>query len=216
MTQVEVSENLGRFPYRTVWPLLVCGIAYLVLDYVGNSTIASLDGAPTGDEPVLGTFIARHEDLIHLMAWCIALSGVSLAAFAVGLRRCLGRSPAADVAAAAGVMTGTVIVVSNGFLLAATTRRSEEQLELLWHIWNAGVVATLPAALLVLATALAAYRVRGPTWVWATGFPLAGVCLLPPYFGWVTVKAVPIWVALLSASLLWGGRWRRSVQPVGD
>jgi hypothetical protein len=205
---MDASEDLVRLPRRTLWPLLAGGIAYLVLDYVGNSTIASLDGAPTGDEPVVGTFFARHDDLIHLMAWCIALSGVSLAAFAVGLRRCLGRSPAADAAAAAGVMTGTVIVVSNGVLLAASASRSEEQLELLWHLWNAGIVATLPAALLVLATSLAAYRARGPTWVWATGFPLAAVCLLPPYIGWVTAKAIPIWVAFLAVSLLWGRRWR--------
>lgn len=189
--------------------LPLAGLAYLVLDLLGNSVIASLPGAPGSDVAPVAPFLERHGVALVLMAWCIAAAATCLAVFAVGLRRALSPGLDADIVAAAGVMAGSMLAVSQAVMLAAGggRDRGEDQAGLLWDLWNAGAVALLPAAALVLATSRNVQRSGGPRWVWRTGLPLAVLCVLPPYLGFVTLKLFPLWLAALSISLIRGRRW---------
>jgi hypothetical protein len=197
------------------WLLSSAGMAYLVIDFTGNSVIASLPGAPSGDQSTVAAFLDRHALLISVMAWSAAASGVCLAVFGIALRRRLGASLSADVSAASALVAGCVIVTFNGLLLAASEGQEESEALLLWRLWNAGVVVTLPAAAFVLAVTVTTRAHKGPAWVRVTGPLLAALCLLPPYVGWLTLKMFPLWVAALALSLLRGRAWQPPA-PVGS
>jgi hypothetical protein len=142
------------------------------------------------------------------MAWLIGFSTVLLAVFAVSVGLRLKGFVAADVVAATGVRAAAILTVSSGALLMAAGQRNSEQAEMLWDVTNASLVATLPAAVMVLCVSLAVLHDHsGPPWVWRTGFPLALLCLVP-YIGWVNLKLLPIWIAALSISLVRQRRWR--------
>jgi len=191
--------------------LRASGLGYTVLDLVGNSVIASLPGAPTGDDSAIAPFFDRHEATIALMAWVIAIGAMFLAVFGVTVRRYLHDSITTDLVAASGVMAAAILGSSSGVLLAGVGQRSHEQATVFWDLWNAGVVATLPAAVMVMAISVATRREHArPAWIWRTGFPLAVLCLVP-HIGWVNLKLFPLWVGALSVSLLRGRRW--SLRP---
>ena len=187
--------------------LSASGLAYLILDSVGNSVIASLPGAPAGDDADVASFFDRHEATIGLMAWIVAIGAVFLAIFAVTVRRSLPDSIASDLVAASGLVAAAILTSSSGVLLVGVGQTSPQQAKVFWDLWNAGLVATLPAAAMAVATSVATRREAGrPAWIWLTGFPLALLCLVP-WIAWVNLKLFPLWIGALSVSLLRGRRW---------
>lgn len=197
------------------------GLIFAVLYQVGNSALASLPGAPGGDEADddVASYFLDNSDGVLLSAAVVAVSAACLVLFAYSLRRALlviGRSRAVmpgDVIAGAGMAAASFVLCAGLVLVSAANRSSREVLpsdtaRTLWDLSNSlGLLFIVPAAAFTAAVALVARRMPGlPRWLHLTGAPLV-VLLLIPVVAWLSIKVWCIWLVALSISLLRGQRW---------
>ena len=195
------------FP-RASWFPLAAASTYLLCDYVGNSVISSLSGAPRSDAPVVAKFLARHEATIDLMALLIAVSGVCLASFALSLRRRLPLALPGDIVAGSGIVFAALSLCHSFVWWSATGVHSEEYGRALWELTTrVSFLSTVPAAVLVVVTSLTVRsHGTGPAWLWRSGLALT-LLFLVPFLAWLTLKLFPLWAVASGVSLLRRGTW---------
>ena len=163
------------------------GLIFAVLYQVGNSALASLPGAPGGDEvdDDVARYFFDNSGGVLSSAAVVAVGAVCLVWFAYSFRRALllidpsGAVMPGDVIAGAGVAAASFLLCAGVVLVSAAERSSREVLpsdtaQTLWHLSNGlGLLFIVPAAAFTAAVALVARRVPDlPRWLHRTGAPL--------------------------------------------
>ena len=197
------------------------GLTFAVLYQVGNSTLASLPGAPGGDEvdDDVARYFFDNSGGVLTSAALVAVSAACLVWFVYSFRDALvliEPSRAAmpgEVIAGAGVAAASFVLCAGFVLISAAERSSREVLpsdtaRTFWDLSNSlGLLFIVPAAAFTAAVALVARRVPDlPRWLHLTGAPLV-VLLLIPVVAWLSIKVWCIWLMALSISLLRARHW---------
>ncbi len=218
--RVDVAASEAAAPRSGSLTARAAGAAFAVLFVVGFSMLTWTWDDSTVDSEVLGWYAEGGNRVVQVLgALLVALAGVALIWFLVGLRERL-RATGQETLATASLVAGTVFTAAlfaGGAAIAAVSGAVElgdepiptdaDAVRIIAQMGYGAILlfGSLAASLCVLTATRAAHRSRlSPTWLSVVGYVaavllLAGVIYLP-------IAAFPIWVTFVA---IWGFGPRR-------
>ncbi|MFP5352963.1 MAG: hypothetical protein ACLGIB_10420 [Actinomycetota bacterium] len=197
------------------------GLGFAISYLFGQSALASLPLAPTGDPtgPEVARYLSQNAAAVRLLNLVVALSTILLIWFGYSLQQVMGSM--ARRSTRAGRLPGPSSVAAATVLLFATAlgpmlgyeSLSPAEAKTFWEVnITLSVLFVIPLAIFTAGVAIGSRGLDVPRWVRATAFPLIPI-LLFIFLAWLSIKLWCLWVAAVGISLLRGRRWGASTRP---